>query len=388
MIFRRAVNSSDKQVVIYTEAFWPNVGGGENYCLDLSRTLTDLGEDVTVITPVQSPTEDNFAFSVIRMKRPIFFGFNVNFLEPLLDVIRERPKVVLFSGPAISDFVMIPLLSLLRLRIILVFHGQFNKAWARALMRIVAPIVYRFVDKIIVETDRDLNYLKELNVPAGIIEFFIYDGVDREKFRCSNMTERHNHPKNNDPLRFIFVGGLTSSRPYKGFELLLDIFMKIGRSDVSPTPELIVVGDGDLLKPLRERAKNFRSIHFLGHLRDDGLIRELCLSDLLILPSRTDGEGLGKVVFEAVSCGRPVMVSKFAGASELIKKYDAGIIFDPSDTDGSISIIRMLNSQRKLLEKFSLNGQRMIAEEGLDLINTAKRHMKVYEEVIASSGCH
>ena len=82
------------------------------------------------------------------------------------------------------------------------------------------------------------------------------------------------------------------------------------------------------------------------------------------------------------------MVSKFAGASELIKKYEAGIIFDPSDADGSISIIRMLNSQRKLLEKFSLNGERMINEEGLDLINTAKRHIKVYEEVIASSGSH
>ena len=52
---------------------------------------------------------------------------------------------------------MIPLLSLLRFRIILVFHGQFNKAWGRALRRIVTPITYRFVDKIVVETYRDLN---------------------------------------------------------------------------------------------------------------------------------------------------------------------------------------------------------------------------------------
>ena len=151
-------------------------------------------------------------------------------------------------------------------------------------MRIVSPIAYRFLDKILVQTDRDLNYLKELNVPAGIIEFFIFNGVDREKFKCPKITERHNHTKDNEPLRFIFVGGLTSSRPYKGVDILLDIFMKIGRSGVSPTPELIVVGDGDLLQSLRERARNFQNIHFLGHLSDDELIRELCLSDVLILP--------------------------------------------------------------------------------------------------------
>lgn len=384
MIFEKEANSMRKQVVIYSEAFLPNIGGGENYCADLARTLTDLGEDVTVITPIKSATEDTFNFNLIRMRAPIFIGFNINFLEPFIHIVKERPKVVILSGPAVSDFAMIPFLSILRIPIVVVFHGQFNKKWARAFMKVVAPIVYTFSDKIIVQTIRDLEYLKGLNVPVTKIVFFIFNGVDTEKFKCPPIAERYNLIKGDRSLRFIFIGGLTSSRPYKGIALLLEIFKKIVSNDISPTPELIVVGGGDLLEPLRKSTKNFKNIHFLGYLSDDELIRELCLSDMLILPSKTEGEGLGKVVFEAVSCGKPVMASKFAGASEMVEKYVAGVIFDPFNTDGAVKVIRFLNSHRELLEKFSLNAQRMMTEEGLDLLSTTKKHIKLYEETRAT----
>ena len=75
MIFARKTDSACKQVVIYSEAFLPNIGGGENYCVDLARTLTDLGEDVIVITPIQSPTEDNFTFRVIKDEKTHLLRF-------------------------------------------------------------------------------------------------------------------------------------------------------------------------------------------------------------------------------------------------------------------------------------------------------------------------
>ena len=139
MIFRKETKSMREKVVIYSEAFLPNIGGGENYCVDLARTLSDLGEDVTVVTPIQTNTVDTFNFDLIRLRNPIFLGFNINFLEPLFHIIREKPKVVILSGPAISDFAMIPFLGILRFPVVVVFHGQFNRKWARVLMKIIAP---------------------------------------------------------------------------------------------------------------------------------------------------------------------------------------------------------------------------------------------------------
>jgi glycosyltransferase involved in cell wall biosynthesis len=256
----------------------------------------------------------------------------------------------------------------------------------RAMMKVVAPVSYNFSDKIIVQTIRDFKYLKGLNVSKKKIISFIFNGVDTKKFKCPSNAERFDRLESALPLKFIFIGGLTSSRAYKGVDLLLEIFKRIGECDISPIPELIVVGGGELLKPLKTDTKNFKNINLLGRLEDDELIRELCLSNILILPSKTDGEGLGKVVFEAVSCGKPVMVSKFAGASEMVSKYEAGVIFDPFNTDGAIKIIGFLNSHRELLEKFSINGQRMITEEGLDLLSTTKKHIKLYTETSTSVG--
>lgn len=374
-------DSACKPVVIYSEAFLPNIGGGENYCLDLARSLTDLGESVTVITPIQSQTKDSFNFNLIRMRAPLFVGFNVNFIEPFLLIARKRPKIVIFSGPAISDFAMIPILRLLRIPVIMVFHGQFNNKWARALMTVIAPSILRFSHKVLVQTVRDSKYLKNLNVPTSKIVFLNFNGVDREKFKCPQTAESHDQVKSVGSLRFIFVGGLSSSRPYKGIDLLLEIFKNIEGSDIKPTPELIIVGGGDLLHTLVKQTKNFKNIKFLGYCSDDELIRQLCLSDVFILPSKSEGEGLGKVVLEAESCGKTVMVSKYAGISEMVESYKSGLIFDPFDIDGTIKIIGMLNSHRELLKKFSLNGERMIIEEGLDLITTAKKHILIFNEV-------
>ena len=384
MIFRRKTDSMHKKIVIYSEAFLPNIGGGENYCVDLARTLAELGEDVTVVTPIQSSTVDVFNFNLIRLRNPIFFGFNVNFVEPLLRIIKEKPKVVILSGPAISDLAMIPFLKSFKFPMIVVFHGQFNRKWARVLMKIVAPIMYRLSDRIIVQTTRDLKYLKDMKVPTNKIDYFVFNGVDRKKFRCPDISEGYDKRNRGAPLKFIFIGGLTSSRPYKGIDLLLEIFKRIENNNILPLPDLIVVGGGDLLESLSKGTKNFKNIHFLGRLNDNQLIHELCQSDVFILPSKSDGEGLGRVVFEAVSCGKPVMVSKFAGASEMVRKYEAGVIFDPFDIDSAIDIIQLLNSHRELLKKFALNGQRMLSEEGLDLLSTTKKHIKVYKEIETS----
>lgn len=382
---KRAIRPGSGKIIIYTEAFLPNVGGGENYCADLAEVLTEKGQSVTVVTPIKSSTKDDFKFKVLRMRHPVFLGFNINFIEPILLIIKERPALVHFSGPAISDFIMIPLLKIIGFPIVLTFHGQFNNKYARNIMRILAPMVYRFTDKIIVETSRDKIYLNKLKVPENKMELFFYDGVKREKYKCETLRAPVSILGTEKPIRFIFVGALSSSRPYKGYNLLLDLFVNINRAEIFPTPVLTIVGGGDMYMPLQEKAKDLKNVHFTGFLKDEELIKAICSSDILILPSMSDGEGLGKVVFEAVSCGKPALVSKFAGAAELIRRYDAGIVFDPYDMTEAIKIIRMLNLNRDLLTEFSRNGERMMAGEGLDLVSTTERHMKVYEEAYTKS---
>ena len=286
---------------------------------------------MSVVTPVISELKEDFKFKVLRLKMPMRFGFSLNLLEPLVLIIKERPRIVHFSGPAVIDFILIPLFKLLGYSVILTFHGQFNNKFARAFSKFLIPIVYKRVDIIIVETERDQNYLASKQVGSYKIRKFVFDGVNKSKFNCSESHRDDCSQSENKPLRFIFIGGLSSSRSYKGYDLLVDMFVKLKDSPIFPIPELIIVGSGDRLIEMKKKCEGLDYIRFKGRLNDDEMIEELCNSDILILPSKSDGEGFGIVALEALSCNKPVMVSKYAGIAELTSKYNAGIVYDPWD---------------------------------------------------------
>lgn len=366
------------KIVLYTDAFWPNIGGGESYCVDLAKTLTLRGEKVTVVTPIMSTKEGNFNFKVIRMKKPVTIGFNINFIEPFFEIVEEKPDLIHFSGPAITDFFLIPLLKILGYPIVLTFHASFNSKVAGGMMKILAPLVFRFVNTVMVQSRRDEEYLLQLNVPKDRVCYSLYNGIDTETFSCRYPKEEVVHQNDPKPLRFVFVGGLTKSRPYKGYDILLDFFSELSNNKIDPLPELIVVGTGDLLSVLKEQSKKSKNITFRGKLAEFELVNQLCNSDVFILPSKSVGEGFGKVALEAISCGKPVFVSKFAGISELVKKYEAGIVFDPFDFESFLRDTKAINSDRSLLRKFSENGKKMIEEEGLSLVKSVERTEKIY----------
>ena len=70
-------------------------------------------------------------------------------------------------------------------------------------------------------------------------------------------------------------------------------------------------------------------MRFLGSRRDMHSVYEAV--DGLVLPTRYDAFGL--VLLEAAACGLPVVVSRAAGASELLADDAAVVIADAHDAD-------------------------------------------------------
>ncbi|MGH9876279.1 MAG: glycosyltransferase [Nitrososphaerales archaeon] len=82
----------------------------------------------------------------------------------------------------------------------------------------------------------------------------------------------------------------------------------------------------DYLAKLRGINKSFTHIQHVPH---DMLMKELPGYDIFVLPSIEDGFAVA--VAEALSAGLPVLVSKYAGASEVIQNIGGGLVFDPKD---------------------------------------------------------
>lgn len=128
--------------------------------------------------------------------------------------------------------------------------------------------------------------------------------------------------------RLTFVGALSE---WKDPGILLSALGSLERLEWT----LTLVGDGPLRGTLEEQSRRLsmdERVTFKGHLPPKDVARILGASDLLVLPSRYDG--WGAVVNEALMVGTPVVVSRAAGAAELIASDLQGGVFATGDAQG------------------------------------------------------
>src|SRR5690606_17187577 len=126
------------------------------------------------------------------------------------------------------------------------------------------------------------------------------------------------------------VGMVANFRPRKGAEVLIDAVGKL--ADSHSRLRLVLVGEpfrepgGDYGADLRRRATRLGAqdrVRFTGFRADaDRLIGSL---DLFVLPSLF-GEGLPRVLLEAMAAGVPVVSTPVEGIGELIRHEENGLL--------------------------------------------------------------
>lgn len=128
----------------------------------------------------------------------------------------------------------------------------------------------------------------------------------------------------------LFVGRVVY---YKGLEYLLRAMSKVdGR--------LLVIGDGDLLKPSERLAARLglaERVHFLGEVDDDTVAAALQACDLFVLPSIARSEAFGLVLLEAMASGKPIVTTALpTGVSFVNRDGETGFVVPPADEAGQI----------------------------------------------------
>jgi len=117
-----------------------------------------------------------------------------------------------------------------------------------------------------------------------------------------------------EPL-VLFAGRVTRQ---KGPDYFIDAAARVARE--IPNVRFAVAGSGDLLAAMRERAKAaglVRNILFTGFLPSAELDRLYARADVYVLPSLSEPFGL--TALEALQHGTPVIVSRSAGVSEVVR---------------------------------------------------------------------
>ncbi len=176
------------------------------------------------------------------------------------------------------------------------------------------------------------DQLDEIRVPSKVyIKMLEHRGFDKNKMKIFKRGIDGNvfSPKKSELQTIkqkygiqkgetlLFTGRISKD---KNLDFLLNIYRQMKES--KPELNLMIVGDGPYLEPLKEKYGSDSKIKFTGKLNRNILPEIYSFADVFVFPSNTDTFGM--VVLEAQACGLPAVVSNQGGPSEVIVNDKTG----------------------------------------------------------------
>jgi glycosyltransferase involved in cell wall biosynthesis len=247
-----------------------------------------------------------------------------------------------------------------------------NKAWAQA--RPCSPLPERIFNFVISRLERwqysrskarvvavsqrvSRDLLRCYGVKSGID--VIHHGVDADSFRAG--------PCEGSVNTFLFVGDFR-----KGVKTCIRALSQL------PTGTLRCIGS----TPPGPYAAFAKALGIADRVEFSGPTRHIAsqyrCADALLLPTPYDAFGL--VVLEAMASGLPVIVSREAGAAELINHGENGLILDHKDE--LPHLMKQLQNDHALAARLSARGRETALAHSWDEV--ARETMNIYKELCGS----
>jgi len=125
---------------------------------------------------------------------------------------------------------------------------------------------------------------------------------------------------------------------------------------------LLIVGDGPLfsqLKNLAIKLNLIKNIIFAGKVEYKLLPFYYAAADIFVHPPY-GFEAFGKVIIEAMACGKPIISTYCGGPEEIIDNYLNGILIEPNNPDKLADVIIQLIQDDQLIKKLIKNALKKV----------------------------
>lgn len=238
-------------------------------------------------------------------------------------------------------------------------HTERNSGLIRRIYRKAAS---RLIDHIVCNGVLCSDYVEELGYPqirlskgnmaadTRVLNQLTTNMLELEKLELKNELGLNQY-------LFIFIGRLV---PLKGVDFLIKAWLKEfgGSSDVS----LLIVGDGTEKVKLFEISQHqtLRNIRFTGNVDYDLIYKYYAIANLFIIPTLQDNWSL--VVPEAMSCGLPIICSKYNGCWPELVKPENGWVFDPLDEEDFSRTLKTAWENRDKWEQMGQESLRIVKD--------------------------
>lgn len=292
-----------------------------------------------------------------KWERAYFVFSSFNLINKLFDY---RPDVIITVEHSIRTLYSLLAKLITGCKVIVKFDGTIYTEKRVSMPKLLfRKIISKYIDAYCVLSDSGKEYLnKVLDVNTNKI-FKTPFVCDIKKFgnisqaECEELRKRY---QLEGKLVFISIGQLI---PKKNVEGLINAWCDMP-SAFHENTILLIVGDGPEKRIVKDKMDQFENIKLLGRIKYEDMPAIMCMADVFVHPSFEDQWAL--VVNEAMASGLPIMVSKYAGASELVSYGENGFIFDPHDRKEVEEKLAWCFFNRDKLKKMGMKSKEIIRD--------------------------
>lgn len=368
--------------VIFSAQYPPHVGGIESFTRNMAYALTEKGARVIVVTndtnSIGIDIETDCGVKVLRLS---CFPF-VDGRFPVAKHDEKNRNLWKWLESQDVDGVLINarfyLHSIMGMKYarrkgltpVVLDHGSahlsFSSPYLDPFVRIYEHAITlrgkRYKPAYYGVSEKSAEWLRHFGITAkGVIS----NAIDAEKYRnmSSGRDFRNELGLSEDPLIVSYVGRFI---PEKGIKSIIDASKSYRLNKLGV--HFVLAGDGPMTSAV-ELAQG-ESLHWVGRLSASDVSALLQQSNLLCLPTRS--EGFSTILLEAAACGCPAVVTDVGGARELIPSSDYGTIIKSMSAESVEMAVYQMASSRSVLNKQSKSIQELV-ELGHTWANSADK---------------
>ena len=356
--------------------------------LGLAVEAKKAGHDVVAVTRMAKHQDliQRSGVSAVNFRTIRRSSFNplrelATLLELLLIFKREKPDLVhlvalkpVFYGALAAHILKVPFQVHALGGLGFIFSS--NRILAKFLKPITSKafklIFNRSNCRLILQNNDDFGLMTErIDITKNNVCLIRSAGVDLDEFKVSELPST-------TPI-VMFASRMIWD---KGVYEFVQAAEKIKEKGIDS--RFVLIGEPDAENPSSVPIEKLKQWNKAGNVewwggRND-MPKEISKSSIFCLPSYY-GEGIPKVLIEAMSCARPIVTTDMPGCRDLVVNEENGIIVRPKDWINLSEAIEKLITDRELCKKMGLAG-RKIAEENYSLKKITFQTLNVYEDLI------
>lgn len=351
------------KILVVTAYFSPDIGGVENYVLNIAKGLSNSGKhDVLVVTTNKSSRQhvEELVEGLRVIRLPSLFKLSNTPINPfwyfkLRKIIKEEKPDVINAHSPVPFMADMAFAARGNTKFVLTYHAGTLKKNSIPINIILGLYEKTILKHILNNSDAIISvypeYLRALlnnNVPIN----FIPPGVDISAFKPRKRIS------NNRPI-ILFVGRIERGSEMKGISTLLRAMVLVVKS--KPNSILKLVGGGDAIIDYKRQILELGledNVIFTGIIRDKQLSDTYTEADMLVLPSEANSEAFGIVLIEAMASGIPVIGSDTGGITNIIDSGNNGFLVTPGDPIVLSNAILSLMNDKEKAAQFGVHGRR------------------------------